>query len=181
MLQTIALAVLVVWATRSGPKQVSAPFIGGSRLSDQVFQDVNRYRRDRGAPELLRHAELDELAMSRCEFFRKNRHHPDLRGKSRNRDGFEGHGLVTLKSLVMLATCENVASTTMGASDMQTSGFLVKIWLESPIQEQAMRNPAWTHTGIGTVADSDGCVFTVQIFSNISHSQLMRQGRFSDF
>ena len=64
-----------------------------------------------------------------------------------------------MKSLKMLNSSENVASTMRGASDAQTAGFLVKLWQKSGDHDYAMRNPAWTHTGVGTVVDADGRVF----------------------
>ena len=86
-----------------------------------------------------------------------------------------------MKSLKMLNSSENVASTLCGVSDAQTAGFLLKLWQKSSEHDYAMRNPAWTHTGVGTVIDADGRVFATQIFGTMSLSQLSTRDRFSGF
>ena len=44
-----------------------------------------------------------------------------------------------------------------------------------------MRNPAWTHTGVGTVVNTDGRVFATQLFGTMNLSQLSTRDRFSGF
>ena len=180
-LPAIALTAMVSCTTPSGQNSSPASHHAGSSLSGQVSQDVNAYRRSHGAKDLQRHAGLDRLALDHCEYLRKNRGSFDLYGKNVSHNGAEGRSLVAMKSLKMLNSSENVASTMRGASDAQTSGFLVKLWQKSSDHDYAMRNPAWTHTGVATVVDADGRVFATQLFGTISLSQLSTRDRFSGF
>ena len=150
-------------------------------LSGQVFQDVNAYRRSHGAKDLQRHAGLDRLAQQHCEYLRKNRGTFDLYGKNVSHNGSEGRALVAMKSLKMLNSSENVASTMRGDSDALTAGFLVTLWQKSSDHDYAMRDPAWTHTGVGTVVDTDDRVFATQLFGTMNLSQLSTRDRFSGF
>ena len=176
LLQDAALAALASCASPSQPGRDQVSVQVASSLSDQVYQDVNAYRRSQGAKDLQRHAGLDRLAQEHCEYLRKNRGTFNLYGKNVSHDGSEGRALVAMKSLRMLNTSENVASTLCGVSDAQTAGFLLKLWQKSTDHDYAMRNPAWTHTGVGTVVDADG-----QLFGTISLSQLSTRDRFSGF
>lgn len=182
LLQTALLTVLASCTNNTGVNQTPVSYQGGgSPLSGQVFQDVNTYRRNRGARELQRHAGLDRLAMEHCEYLRKNRGTFNLYGKNVSHDGAEGRALIAMKSLRMMSTSENVASTMKAGSDARTSMSLLTLWQKSHAHEEAMRNPAWTHTGVGTLVDADGRVFATQLFATANNSQMAMQERFNRF
>jgi uncharacterized protein YkwD len=180
-LQITVFALLASCAQQPGQTYASAPGPGTSPLSGQVFQDVNAYRRGKGAKPLLPHAGLDRLAREHCEYLKKNRGTFDLYGKNVSHDGSEGRSLVAMRNLNMLSTSENVASTFKGASDAQTSGFCVKLWQKSPKHDYAMCSNAWTHTGVATVVDADGRVFATQLFGTLNPSLQSTRNRFSQF
>lgn len=182
LLPTAVLAVLTSCTSNTGDNQTPVSYRGGgSPLSNQIFQDVNAYRRNHGARELQRHAGLDRLAKEHSEYLRKHRGTFNLYGKNVSHDGAEGRALIAMKTLRMMSTSENVASTVSARSDTQTSMYFVTLWQKSPAHEEAMRNHAWTHTGIGTVVDADGRAFATQLFGTINNSQMMMQERFNRF
>lgn len=173
----LAAFALAACASRTG----STGNPGGSTLSSQVFQETNAYRRSHGARELQRHPGLDRLASEHCEYLRKNRGTFNFYGKNVSHDGAEGRALVAMKRLNMFSCSENVASTMSQGSDPQTSRAIVQLWQQSRDHEQAMRDKAWTHTGIGTVVAEDGRVFATQLFGTMSQSHLTMHDRLTQF
>jgi uncharacterized protein YkwD len=154
---------------------------GGSTLSAQVFQDTNAYRSSHGTRQLKRHPGLDRLASEHCEYLRRNRGTFKLYGKNVSHNGAEGRALIAMKRLNMFSCSENVASTMSQGSDRQTSRAIVQLWQQSRDHEQAMRDSAWTHTGIGTVVAEDGRVFATQLFGTMSQSHLTMHDRLTQF
>jgi uncharacterized protein YkwD len=57
---------------------------------------------------------------------------------------------------------------------------LVKMWSDSKQHDYNLRS-SWTYTGIGAVVDSDGTVFSTELFATANHSQLAMRDRFSSF
>jgi uncharacterized protein YkwD len=78
----------------------------------------------------------------------------------------------------MMSISENVAAANHPGKE--ASSVLVQLWSESRDHEYNMRS-AWTHTGVGTVVDSDGMVFSTQIFATISSSQMTFRNRMNSF
>lgn len=149
-----------------------------SSLTGQVLQEVNAYRRNHGARELLRHAGLDRLAQQHCEFLRQNRGKFDLYGKNVSHMGFEGRALLLRQRYNMPSCAENVASTNNIRDRVAPT--LVGLWAKSKGHEKNMRSP-WTHTGIGVVKDTDGTVFSTELFATVSDSQMTARNRFNGF
>ena len=157
---------------------VSGSLHPDSSLSEQVSQEVNTYRRNRGANMLQRHAGLDRLAQEHSEYLRKNRGSFTLNGKNVSHIGFDGRVLVARERYRMANLSENVAAApNVGKSPGPT---LVRMWADSKGHEYNMR-ASWTHTGIGVVVDDDGMVFCTQLFATANTSQLTNHQRFGGF
>ena len=157
---------------------VSGSIRPDSSQSGQVFQAVNAYRRSHNATDLRRHAGLDRLAHEHCEYLRSHRGEGTIYGKNVSHVGFQGRMLVARERYNMMSISENVAAANYPGKD--ASAVIVKLWSESKDHEYNMRSE-WTHTGVATVADSDGMVFSTQIFATISNSQLAFRNRLSSF
>lgn len=157
---------------------VSASLRPDSSLTGQVLTEVNSYRRSHGASDLQRHAGLDRLAHEHCEYLRQNRGKFGLYGKNVSHFGFEGRALVARERYQMMNVSENVAAANTGEKNAAPT--LVKLWSESKDHEHNMRS-AWTHTGVGVVVDSDGTVFSTQLFATVSSSQMTMRDRFNRF
>ncbi len=157
---------------------VSATLRPDSSLSGRVFQEVNAYRRSHGASELQRHAGLDRLALEHCEYLRSHRGQFGLYGKNVSHVGFEGRALVARERYQMQNVSENVAAANYPGTSAST--ILVKLWSESKDHEYNMRQD-WSQTGVGAVVDSDGTVFSTQIFATVSEFQMTTRNRFNSF
>jgi uncharacterized protein YkwD len=157
---------------------VSATLRPDSSLSGQVFQEVNSYRRSHGASELQRHAGLDRLAQEHCEYLRSHRGQFGLYGKNDSHVGFEARTLVARERYQMQNVSENVAAANHPGKS--AAPVLVKLWSESKDHEFNMRQD-WTHTGVGVVVDSDGTVFSTQIFATVANFQMTTRNRFNSF
>lgn len=148
-----------------------------SSLSQELFQRVNSYRSNRGAPPLQRHAGLDRLAQDHCEYLRQHRGTFSLYGNNVSHMGFETRARIASLHYHMDACSENVAFTMSRPTEAQTATALVRLWQNSENHEYAMKQKAWTDTGIGTVVDRDGAVFATQIFGVASSSFLVERNR----
>ena len=147
-------------------------------LSGQIYQAVNSYRRSRGAAELQRHAGLDRLAQSHCEYLRQNRGKFGIYGKNVSHYGSEGRALVARERYQMLNSSENVASVKTTGKNIVPA--LMNLWTNSKDHEKSLLS-SWTHTGVGVVVDDDGTVFSTEIFATVSYSQMITRQRFSGF
>lgn len=157
---------------------VSASPRPDSSLSGQVFQKVNSYRRSHGSPDLQRHTGLDRLAQEHCENLRSHRGQFVLYGKNVSHVGFESRTLVARERYQMQNVSENVAAATHPGKN--GPAILLKLWTESKDHEYNMRQE-WTHTGVGVVVDSDGTVFSTQLFATVANSQMTTRNRFNSF
>lgn len=157
---------------------MSASLHPESSLSGQVFQEVNSYRRKLGKSELERHSGLDRLAQEHCEYLRQHRGSFDIYGKNVSHFGFEGRALYAREAYQMQSVSENVASANHPGEAQ--APLLVKLWAASKGHEYNMHGD-WTHTGVGSVTDSDGTVFCTQLFATITYSQLTTRDRFNRF
>ncbi|RYD29263.1 MAG: CAP domain-containing protein [Verrucomicrobiaceae bacterium] len=157
---------------------VSATLRPDSSLSGQVLQEVNSYRHSHGASDLQRHNGLDRLAQEHCEYLRQNRGKFGLYGKNVSHYGFEGRALAARERYQMFNVSENVAAANSPGKNAAPT--LVKLWSESKDHDHNMRS-AWTHTGVGVVVDSDGTVFSTQLFGTVSSSQMTMRERFNRF
>lgn len=184
-LKMIAIACTAALASCAGPSRensripVSAtPSKQDSSLRGQLLHEVNSYRRNHGAKELQRHAGLDSLAQKHSEFLRQNRGKFAFDGKNVSHIGFEGRALLARRQYNMLSCAENVASTKNTSNGIAPA--IVKMWAGSSKHENNMLG-SWTHTGIGAVQDSDGTVFSTQLFGTISDSQMTSRNRFNGY
>lgn len=182
-MKVIAVACVGALASCATPPKttrmpVSASLRPDSSLSGQVLQEVNSYRRSHGAADLQRHAGLDRLAQEHCEYLRQNRGKFGLYGKNVSHFGFEGRALLARERYHMESVSENVAAANYPGK--KPAPVLLKLWSESKDHEYNMRG-AWTQTGVGVVVDSDGMVFSTQLFATVSHSQLATRERFNRF
>ena len=157
---------------------VSASLSPSSPLSEQVFREVNSYRRSHGAQDLQRHAGLDRLAQQHCEYLRQHRGEFGIYGKNVSHMGFEGRTLAARTNYNMENISENVAAENSSGSNPAPT--LVQLWSKSKDHEYNMRS-SWTHTGIGLVVDSDGMVFSTQLFATLSNPQMATRERFNRF
>lgn len=175
ILGLIATATLVS-CTHNGTAPAASP---NARLADSVTGSVNSYRRSHGAAELKRHAGLDVLARNHCEFMRANRGKFEPNETSGTHIGFDGRAYAARRHYYFANSSENVAAVRKGASDARSTARLLALWKNSPQAEMTMGNKDWTHTGIGTVTDSDGTVFATQIFGTKNIFSSAQRERFN--
>jgi uncharacterized protein YkwD len=164
ILGLIAAATLVSCThtgVRTAPVAATSP---NAALADAVTGSVNSYRLTHGASELKRHAGLDLLARNHSNYMRANRGKFTPNETNATHLGFEGRAMVARRHYYFTNSTETVAAVAKSTSDARSASKLLTLWKESPQDEKAMTNKDWTHTGIGTVTDSDGTVFATQIF-----------------
>jgi len=179
----IAASIAILSSCASQPPlttkiPVSTSLRPGASKSDKILAAVNDYRSSHGAAQLQRHPGLDRLAQQHCEYLRKNRGTFQLYGKNVSHYGFDGRAALARERYQMSYVSENVAAASYNGSN--PGPLMVKLWSESKGHEQNMRG-SWTHTGIGVVVDSDGTVFTTQLFSTVSMSLRSSRERFNRF
>lgn len=179
----LAVACAGALASCASPPQatklpVSSSFRPGNSSTENLFQDVNSYRRSQGAQELQRHPGLDRLAQEHSEYLRKKRGSFELSGRNVSHIGFEGRVLVARERYQMESMSENVAAARHPRGNMTTT--LLDLWKGSKNHHKNMLDD-WTHSGMGVVVDSDGMVFATQLFSTVSMSQLSSRERFNRF
>ena len=147
-------------------------------LAGQVFDAVNAYRRSMGVAELERHSGLDRLAQQQCEYLRQHRGTFALRGKNVSHIGFEGRAMYARVYYHMENIGENaVAAERAGTNPGPT---LVALWKASKDHQRAMVD-SWTHSGLGLVVDTDGTVFSVQLFATVNSSLMATRSRVNRF
>ena len=156
--------------------QVSASLRSDSSPSGKVFQEVNSYRRSIGKQDLQRHPGLDKLAQDHCEYLRKHRGEFSLYGANVSHIGFEGRVAVARARYQMSNMSENVASA--NHPGQAPAPILVSLWKGSKGHHKNMSDD-WTHTGVGLVTDSDGTVFSSQLFGVVNCSQMSSRERFT--
>lgn len=143
-----------------------------------MYRGVNEYRRSLGKSQLERHAGLDRLAQEHCEYLRAHRGQFGLYGKNVSHVGFEARSLIARERYQMNSVSENVvAANHPGKSPVP---ILIQLWKASKGHEYNMKG-AWTHTGVGAVVDSDGMVFSTQLFATVTNSQMTLRNRFNSF
>jgi len=147
-------------------------------LAGQVFDAVNAYRRSQGAANLERHAGLDHLAQQHCEYLREHRGSFVLRGKNVSHIGFEGRAMYARVYYHMDNISENVVAVERAGSNPAPT--LVALWKASKDHQKAMVG-TWTHSGLGLVLDTDGTVFSVQLFATVNPSLMVTQSRNNRF
>ncbi len=150
----------------------------GDLTSASVHEEVNRYRESIGTAPLQRHAGLDKLAKQHSEYLRQNRGTFSLYGSNVSHMGSSGRSTVAMKIYNMSSTSENVASMSRLSSTSADARGLLNLWKNSPKHHEALKNDAWTHTGIGTVVDDDGTIFSTQLFGSMGMTQMISRERF---
>ena len=180
ILTVICAAALASCANPPEPVRmpVSASVRPGASITSRLYQEINSYRRSRGRSELQRHAGLDQLAQSHCEYLRKHRGSFSLSGKNVSHIGFEGRTLIARERYQMANISENVAASSKVPGS--TTRRLIDLWIGSKSHHKNMLDD-WTHTGVGVVVDSDGMVFATQLFTTVNPSQLSTRERFNRF
>ena len=146
--------------------------------ASQLFQEVNAYRRSHGVKELQRHAGLDRLAQQHCEYLRLHRGSFSIDGKNVSHIGFEGRALAARELYHMENISENIASASHAGGKPATAVF--GLWLNSKDHHKNLLD-SWTHSGVAVVTDSDGTVFSTQIFATVSKMQRMTHARFTGY
>lgn len=149
-----------------------------SSASEQIYQEVNSYRASRGAAGLKRHAGLDRLAQEHCEYLRKNRGSFSLNGRNVSHIGFDGRALVARERYNMANVSENVAAAKHPGSGASRS--IIDLWKNSSSHHKNMIDD-WQFTGVGVVVDSDGMVFSTQLFANEGVGRMLTRTRFTSF
>lgn len=178
MIGLVALA-----SCTSSPETTSLPVSlsnqKDSSLADRIYQQVNTYRKCCGARELQRHRGLDKLAQQHCEYLRSHRGTFSLQGKNVSHYGFEGRALVARERYHMENVSENVAAANRSGGDPASS--VIALWKGSKSHHKSMLDD-WSLTGVGVVVDTDGTVFSTQLFSTPPHNfQMSTRERFNQF
>ena len=149
-----------------------------SSLSERILNDVNRYRASNGKSSLQRHSGLDRLAQEHCEYLRKNRGTFNLNGRNVSHIGFEGRALAARERYQMSSVSENVAASTHPKQGAAQS--ILDLWKSSPDHNENMLDD-WQFSGVGVVVDSDGTVFSTQLFANEGVGRMLTRTRFTSF
>jgi len=126
-------------------------------LSNQIFRRVNVYRHDRSKQELIRHTGLTMLALEHARYLLRSRGTSE---KDANHNGFGVRAMKAQYSMGFSQVAENVVCCRGGSGSTY-----VRLWSHSPAHEKTMRSDVYQYTGIGTVVDQDGMVFSVQLFA----------------
>jgi uncharacterized protein YkwD len=127
-------------------------------LSNQILKEVNGYRTDRSKQALIHHAGLAALARTHAQYLRINRGQQGTGRNDANHHGFKSRSGKAQQKLGFRKVAENVLSCHGGSASTH-----VRLWSKSAPHEKTMIE-ACQYTGIGTVVDGDGMVFTVQLF-----------------
>ena len=171
---------LVSCADKSHP--VNTPVSGSQRpdnsVANQLFQEVNAYRRSQGVKELQRHGGLDRLAQDHSEYLRQHRGSFSLAGGNISHMGSDGRSAVVRERYNMLNVGENVAAASHAGGAPVPS--LMSLFKNSAQQKKNLLDK-WTHTGVGVVVDSDGMVFATELFSTVNYSQMSNRERFNHY
>lgn len=157
---------------------VSASSHASSSLADRLFDDVNAYRRSKGASNLVRHAGLDKLAQEHCQYLMQHRGSFSLKGKNVSHIGAQDRFIVAQHVYQMANVSENVASCSKSSGS--TTQALITLWKNSDDHHRNMID-VWTHSGIGVAVDADGMVFATQIFATKNNSLMQTRDRFNQF
>lgn len=173
--------VLAVAACSAPQKLQVAETIGDNSLASAVAGEFNRYRVQQGTKPLARHRGLDKLAASHSRYMMEHRGSFTLHGRNVSHMGAEGRSLVAIRHYNFTSTSENVAASPRSGDDRSTASKLVRLWKNSPDHDYAMKNKAWTHTGIGIAVAPDGMVFATQLFGTIGNFQRTNIDRFNSF
>lgn len=155
---------------------VSASLRPESSPTGKVFQEVNSYRRSIGKQELQRHSSLDKLAQAHCEYLRKHRGEFSLYGTNVSHIGFEGRVAIARERFQINNMSENVAAANHPGK--APAPVLLALWKGSKDHHKNLVDD-WTHTGVGLVTDSDGTVFSTQLFGVVNFSQMSSRERFN--
>lgn len=150
-------------------------------LASQVFDQVNDYRKSEGSGPLLGHPALNRMAEQHSEYMRVNRGKFNLDGKNISHMGSEGRAVEAMRMYHFISFSENVASAPKANSGPKSAANLVSLWVHSPDHEAAMKNPEYTHTGVGIVIDADGTIFATQLFGTLTNSPMNDRLRFNGF
>ena len=183
-LPIILSALVPVFATLScvAPSNLKVAALAPDHvLASQVFDQVNNYRKSKGSGPLLGHPALNRMAEQHSEYMRENRGKFNLDGKNISHMGSEGRALAAMRMYHFTSTSENVAATPKASSVPQSAANLVTLWVHSPDHEAAMKNPEYTHTGVGIVTDSDGTIFATQLFGTLTNSPMNDRMRYNGF
>ncbi len=181
ILAVVCTAVMASCANPPEPTtrmQVSASLRPDTSLTGRVYQEVNDYRLSRGKSQLQRHAGLDRLAQQHCEYLRQHRGQFSLQGRNVSHYGFDGRAIIARERYQMSNVSENVAASSKTPGS--TSHRLIELWKNSKDHHKNMLD-SWTHTGVGVVVDSDGMVFSTQLFANVNMTQSSIRDRFNQF
>lgn len=135
---------------------------GETSLSQQVFREVNGYRHKRSKRALIHHAGLAGLARTHAQYLRRHRGKEGIRGDDANHHGFGSRAGKARYAMGFRKVAENVVACQGGGGSTY-----VRLWSQSPTHEKTMTE-AYEYTGIGTVVDGDGVVFSVQLFATKS-------------
>ena len=146
-----------------------------SLMAGEVLSEVNRYRGERGAKPLVRHEGLDRLAHKHAEYLRANRGTFKVHGPNVSHDGFEQRAALAQFRHGFGEVAENVA-----ACHTTRASTIIRLWSQSSAHEKTMR-ASYNRTGIASVIDADGMVFTVQLFGSLHHSHTALADRFAGF
>lgn len=144
-------------------------------LSNQVFREVNHYRNDLRKQDLLIHSGLSRLALEHAEYLRANRGSNGLRGREVSHHGFAARAFKAQMNMGFGQVGENVVSCRRG-----NAATLVRLWSQSESHDETMKAP-YQYTGVGTVVDDDGMVFTVQLFGMSNDYNMNMDRRFTSF
>jgi uncharacterized protein YkwD len=143
------IRTMTVYMSASGQNETT--------LSDQVLRRVNDYRHDRSKQELVRHPGLAKLAREHAQYLRRTR---GQTAKDANHQGFGNRAMKAQHAMGFGQVAENVVCCLGG-----NASTYVRLWSQSASHEKTMRTDDYRYTGVGTVVDRDGMVFSVQLFA----------------
>ncbi|MCX6876699.1 MAG: CAP domain-containing protein [Verrucomicrobia bacterium] len=143
---------------------MSAPNKAESSLEENLYREVNAYRRQHGRNNLQRNPKLDGLARQHSDFLLNNRGKSSVFGAKSDIShyGFESRSFAAQRLYNMDQVSENVASAKGCGSNV--ASYVVGLWENSQSHEYNMRT-LWTQTGVGVAVDDDGTVFVTEIFA----------------
>lgn len=155
--------------------QLSAP--GKSSQATQLHVSINQYRQSIGRAPLRRHAGLDRMAQSHCEFMARNRGKFTLGSENISHYGFEDRALRARHAYSMENVAENVAGGTIQGN---VSSTLVQSWANSKKHVFNLKGN-WDATGVGVYVTPEGVVYATQLFATENRSHMALPTKLGSF
>lgn len=156
VLFAVAAAIASVSCSQSIPDTLLPPAasIPAGALDERIVSYANASRATAGKGELQRDAVLDGLALEHAR--------ETMRLGSMGHSGMQGRFARAHQGIGARMFAENVHSVPPGGDPARR---LVEEWMASKVHRNNLLSGAFNKTGVGSVTDSAGTIWAVQVFA----------------